>query len=38
LLLDLSEGLTGVGDVGAGVRIKVEAHGKSFRVKPLLLR
>jgi hypothetical protein len=38
LLLDLGKGLTGVGNVGAGVRIKAEAHGKSFRVKPLLLR
>jgi hypothetical protein len=38
LLLDLDKGLTGVGNVRASVRIKAEAHGKSFRGKPLLLR
>jgi hypothetical protein len=38
LLLDVGKGLTGVGYVGAGVRIEAETHGKSFRVKPLLLR
>jgi hypothetical protein len=38
LLLDLYEGLSRGGKVGTVRRIATEAHGKSFRVKALLLR
>ena len=38
LLLDLFESLSRGGDVGSALRVAVEAHGKSFRVKALLLR
>jgi len=35
--VDLLEGLVGGRYVGASLRVEAEAHGKSFRVMPLLL-
>jgi hypothetical protein len=38
LLVDLLEGVCGLENVGAGLRVKAEVHGKSFHDKPLFLR
>jgi hypothetical protein len=35
--VDQVEGLVRGGDVGSDFGVRAEAHGKSFRVKPLLL-
>jgi hypothetical protein len=37
LSVDLLQGLGGGWDIGAGLRVAAEAHGKSFRVDPELL-